>query len=48
MLNCLNKIKPRVRELRAYTLTPERATIKINQNENAWDAPENIKRETCR
>ena len=48
MLNCLDKIKPRVRELRAYTLTPERATIKINQNENPWDAPENIKRESLR
>ena len=48
MLNCLDKIKPRVRELRAYTLTPERATVKINQNENPWDAPERIKRESLR
>jgi histidinol-phosphate aminotransferase len=39
-------IKPRVRDLRAYALAPERARIKINQNENAWDAPEAIKRET--
>jgi len=48
MVDCLDKIKPRVRELRAYTLTPERATVKINQNENPWDAPEKIKRESLR
>ncbi|MBA2503950.1 MAG: histidinol-phosphate transaminase [Pyrinomonadaceae bacterium] len=41
-------IKQRVRELRAYSLSPERARIKINQNENPWDAPEAIKRETLR
>ncbi|MGI9106877.1 MAG: histidinol-phosphate transaminase [Pyrinomonadaceae bacterium] len=48
MLNPLDNIKPRVRELRAYTLTPERASIKINQNENPWDAPEQIKQESER
>jgi len=41
-------IKPRVRELRAYALAPERARIKINQNENPWDAPTAIKRETLK
>lgn len=48
MLAPLDKIKPRVRELRAYTLTPERATVKLNQNENPWDAPERIKEESLR
>lgn len=41
-------IKPRVRELRAYSLTPERGRIKINQNENPWDAPARIKQEALR
>src|ERR1051325_10731482 len=48
MSNPLDKIKPRVRELKAYTLSPDRATVKINQNENPWDAPEALKRETLR
>lgn len=48
MSNPLDKIKPRVRGLKAYTLSPDRATVKINQNENPWDAPEAIKRETLR
>lgn len=48
MSNPLAKIKPRVRELKAYTLSPERASVKINQNENPWDAPEELKRETLR
>ncbi|PYS23182.1 MAG: histidinol-phosphate transaminase [Acidobacteria bacterium] len=41
-------IKPSVRELRAYTLSPHRATVKINQNENPWDVPARIKQETER
>src|SRR5437588_11892117 len=44
----LDKIKPRVRELRAYTLSPDRATVKINQNENPWDTPARIKEESLR
>lgn len=48
MQDFLNSIKPRVRELRAYTLTPERAAVKLNQNENPWDAPERIKQESLR
>lgn len=48
MTNPLDKIKPRVRELKAYTLSPDRASVKINQNENPWDAPEAIKGETLR
>src|SRR5919206_5251167 len=48
MPNPLDKIKPRVKELKAYTLSPDRASVKINQNENPWDAPEALKRETLR
>jgi histidinol-phosphate aminotransferase len=48
MADPLNNIKPRVRELRAYTLTPDRASVKINQNENPWDAPARIKQESLR
>ncbi|MDQ1523029.1 MAG: histidinol-phosphate aminotransferase [Pyrinomonadaceae bacterium] len=48
MSDFLDTIKPRVRELRAYTLTPERAAVKLNQNENPWDAPERIRDESLR
>ncbi|HKG12218.1 MAG TPA: histidinol-phosphate transaminase [Pyrinomonadaceae bacterium] len=48
MSNPLDRIKPRVRGLKAYTLSPDRASVKINQNENPWDAPEALKRETLR
>ncbi|HVF42569.1 MAG TPA: histidinol-phosphate transaminase [Pyrinomonadaceae bacterium] len=48
MSNPLDSIKPRVRGLKAYTLSPDRASVKMNQNENPWDAPEAIKRETLR
>src|ERR1044072_7167797 len=41
-------IKPSVRALRAYTLAPDRAWIKLNQNENPWDAPARIKDEVLR
>jgi histidinol-phosphate aminotransferase len=44
----LETIKPSVRALRAYTLSPDRASIKINQNENPFDAPQAIKDETLR
>ncbi|MBA3442131.1 MAG: histidinol-phosphate transaminase [Pyrinomonadaceae bacterium] len=47
-MNYLDKIKPRVRELRAYTLTPDRGSIKINQNENPWGMPAKIKEESLR
>ena len=43
-----DKIKPEVRALRGYTLSPDRARVKINQNENPWDAPGRIKTETLR
>ncbi len=48
MFDPLSSIKPRVRELRAYTLAPERASVKVNQNENPFDAPAAIKAETFR
>jgi len=38
-------IKARVRELRPYSLTTESARIKINQNENPWDAASSVKQE---
>ena len=41
-------IKPVVRALRAYTLSPHRASVKLNQNENPWDAPARIKEEVLR
>ena len=48
MADPLNNIKPRVRELRAYTLAPDRASVKLNQNENPWDAPVRIRQESLR
>ena len=48
MNGILKTIKPRVRALRAYALSPARASVKINQNENPWDAPPRIKEETLR
>jgi histidinol-phosphate aminotransferase len=48
MPNSLNIIKQRVRELRRYSLRPDRARIKLNQNENPWDAPAEIRTETLR
>lgn len=44
----LHSIKPAVRALRAYTLSPHRASVKLNQNENPWDAPGRIKEEVLR
>lgn len=44
----LNHIKPAVRALRAYSLSPHRASVKLNQNENPWDAPAKIKEEVLR
>ena len=48
MTETLNYIKPAVRALRAYTLSPHRASVKLNQNENPWDAPLRIKEEVLR
>ena len=41
-----NSIKGSVLALRPYTLAPHRASVKLNQNENPWDAPAEIKQET--
>jgi histidinol-phosphate aminotransferase len=48
MSDPLNRIKPGVRDLKAYTLKPERTGIKINQNENPWDLPSGIKEEALK
>jgi len=44
----LNFIKQNVRGLKAYSLVPHQASIKLNQNENPWNAPEEIRTETLR
>lgn len=44
----LNAIKPEVRALKTYSLSPDRATVKLNQNENPFDAPAALKEETLR
>lgn len=41
-------IKPSVRRLHAYTLTPHRVPIKLNQNENPFGIPPAIVAETLR
>ena len=46
MTEASNNIKPEVRGLKAYTLSADRASVKINQNENPWDAPERIRKQT--
>ncbi len=38
-------LKPRVREMAAYTLAPRLAAVKVNQNECPWDLPEALKQE---
>ncbi|MEW6127454.1 MAG: histidinol dehydrogenase [Acidobacteriota bacterium] len=43
--SAIDKIKPAVRAITAYTLAPYRATTKLNQNENPYDMPAEIKRE---
>jgi histidinol-phosphate aminotransferase len=40
-----NSIKDSVLALRPYTLSPHRTSVKLNQNENPWDAPVEIKQE---
>ncbi len=48
MTTNLASIKTRVRELRPYSLRHDLARVKLNQNENPWDAPLKIKQETLR
>lgn len=44
----LDKIKPHVRAIKAYTLDPIDTPIKINQNENPFGMPQAIKAEVLR
>ncbi len=48
MNNPIELVKPEVRALRPYGLVSQRARIKLNQNENPWDAPIEIKEETLK
>src|SRR5690349_5934290 len=48
MTDPINKVKPVVRAISAYTLRPDRTTIKLNQNENPYDMPQAIKDEVIR
>src|SRR5687767_9186763 len=48
MTNPLDRIKPQVRALKAYSLKPDRGAVKLNQNESPWDAPDEVRRETLR
>lgn len=44
----LDKIKPQVKKLSAYTLNTPECRVKINQNENPYDIPEEIKQEVLK
>ena len=46
MSESLKAVKSGVRSLKAYSLTPDRGRIKINQNESPWDAPQRVKNRT--
>ena len=48
MTNPIERIKPAVRAITPYTLHPYRASIKVNQNENPFDMPAEIKEEVFR
>jgi len=48
MRDPLESIKTYVREMRSYSLRFEPARVKLNQNENPWDTPIEIKQETFR
>jgi histidinol-phosphate aminotransferase len=39
----LARVKPSVRAMGAYTLRPYEPRIKLNQNENPWDVPDELK-----
>ena len=43
-MSALRHVKPAVRALRPYTLVARRARVKINQNENPYDLPVELKR----
>ena len=41
----MNRVKPEVRAISAYTLHEYEYEIKINQNENPYDVPRGLKKE---
>ena len=43
-MNPLQHVKPAVRQIGAYTLAARHAAVKVNQNENPFDLPEEVKR----
>ena len=43
MSDPLESVKPAVRALSAYTLAAYRAPVKLNQNENPWELPEEVR-----
>ena len=43
-MSALRHVKPAVRALQPYTLAARRAAVKINQNENPYDLPADLKR----
>jgi histidinol-phosphate aminotransferase len=43
MSDPLASVKPAVRALSAYTLAAYRAPVKLNQNENPWELPEEVR-----
>jgi len=47
MRDPIETVKPAVRQIKAYSLHPHQAQIKINQNENPFDMPEEIKEEVA-
>src|SRR5215471_12121571 len=48
MSNPLSKVKPAVLNIAPYTLKPHSVGIKLNQNENPFDMPLEIKDEVMR
>jgi histidinol-phosphate aminotransferase len=48
MRDPIETVKPAVRTIKPYSLHPHRAGIKINQNENPYDMPSEIKDEVSR
>ena len=43
-MSALRHVKPAVRALRPYTLAARLAAVKVNQNENPYDLPADLKR----
>ncbi len=47
-MSSFDPIKPAVRRIRAYTLPHVEAPVKLNQNENPYEIPDDLKQEVCR